>query len=816
MQKHSLSVKICSVVLSLLLIAGVCPVSAVIASAATPQKISSITIMDVETPRPGVSPGYTATYDIHCTPTTRFDDSTQMINGMSWRYNKVSSPTVMKKTDKFEKNVQYTVSLAIKVKDGYEFDAKDNYNSGVTAYVNGKKANVSVISGYSARDVLVVTYTFAPCDYFIIKTVSLTGIKVPRMGEEVSFNAATAGTGYMVSSVSWHDDTADKTLRAGDVFQAQHNYTLEIYVRALEGRRLQTDGDDLPAFAARINGVSAELITAETNGGMAAGFRITYSTDSVISKISVSDIEIPKAGNRADYTCKIDGIGYELDTYGIDWIKNGGWGSELPVAEEFTAGQSYELRVWLKAEEGFSFSTNNLGEVNCEVKINGQPAEVYLNATDRDCQITYIYTVPADITAVDITGLTEPFAGGTADMTAETSLGGYEIADIEWTDTTDGYGNYIYNVTSFSEGREYTANIVLKTVENNSFRLDPDYDIPDITAKINGKYAGVYSDGGRDEATIYFRFRTPVEVVAVTGIDTPVAGKAPDTEAVSTKAGYKINKIEWFDNSVTPAVKLSATDKFVAGHRYTVQITLYAINDFIFFVDGGYQEITGTINGNNAVEYGSHEYGTAVIGYEFSIPAAHTHTPSGWKSDKNGHWKECTDSSCKAVTATKTAHSDKNGDEKCDTCSYAMPKPVVKELLLRKGCAYTVSETEKTVIIPVGTKISEIKANILNEKSAVLSKDKKVLKDTDTAATEMLIQVLDKSSAVLSEYRVVVMYDADCDGVIASSDARLALRASVGLETLSACAVKAADIDNSKKIGSSDARAILRKSVGLD
>lgn len=145
-----------------------------------------------------------------------------------------------------------------------------------------------------------------------------------------------------------------------------------------------------------------------------------------------------------------------------------------------------------------------------------------------------------------------------------------------------------------------------------------------------------------------------------------------------------------------------------------------------------------------------------------------------------------------------------------------MPKPVVKELLLKKGCAYTVSETEKTVIIPAGTKISEIKANILNEKFAVLSKDKKTLKDGDVAATEMLIQVFDKSSKVLSEYKVVVMYDADSDGAIASSDARLALRASVGLETLSACAAKAADIDDNKKIDSSDARAILRKSVGLD
>ena len=57
--------------------------------------------------------------------------------------------------------------------------------------------------------------------------------------------------------------------------------------------------------------------------------------------------------------------------------------------------------------------------------------------------------------------------------------------------------------------------------------------------------------------------------------------------------------------------------------------------------------------------------------------------------------------------------------------------------------------------------------------------------------------------------------DADCDGKVTAADARLALRASVDLETLSEYAAKAADTDSDGKITAADARVILRLAVGL-
>ena len=58
--------------------------------------------------------------------------------------------------------------------------------------------------------------------------------------------------------------------------------------------------------------------------------------------------------------------------------------------------------------------------------------------------------------------------------------------------------------------------------------------------------------------------------------------------------------------------------------------------------------------------------------------------------------------------------------------------------------------------------------------------------------------------------------DVDGDGSIAAADARLALRASVGLEKLTDTQFKSADVNNDNKVTASDARTILRVSVGLE
>lgn len=70
-------------------------------------------------------------------------------------------------------------------------------------------------------------------------------------------------------------------------------------------------------------------------------------------------------------------------------------------------------------------------------------------------------------------------------------------------------------------------------------------------------------------------------------------------------------------------------------------------------------------------------------------------------------------------------------------------------------------------------------------------------------------------SRIMAELRIM-LGDVDGDGKVTAADARLVLRAAVGLELLSGDALKAADINKDGKITAADARLVLRKAVGLE
>ncbi len=68
------------------------------------------------------------------------------------------------------------------------------------------------------------------------------------------------------------------------------------------------------------------------------------------------------------------------------------------------------------------------------------------------------------------------------------------------------------------------------------------------------------------------------------------------------------------------------------------------------------------------------------------------------------------------------------------------------------------------------------------------------------------------------EAQTIIPGDVNCDGEVTAEDARLALRAAVGLEDFpeNSPAFRAADLDGSGDITAEDARAILRLAVGLN
>lgn len=79
-----------------------------------------------------------------------------------------------------------------------------------------------------------------------------------------------------------------------------------------------------------------------------------------------------------------------------------------------------------------------------------------------------------------------------------------------------------------------------------------------------------------------------------------------------------------------------------------------------------------TMNGLTPVEIGivSGMFSPdTLITLYYELPTFHEHT-SDWKTDATSHWNEC---SCGDKTNV-APHADTNNDEKCDVCSYAIPK----------------------------------------------------------------------------------------------------------------------------------------------
>ena len=108
--------------------------------------------------------------------------------------------------------------------------------------------------------------------------------------------------------------------------------------------------------------------------------------------------------------------------------------------------------------------------------------------------------------------------------------------------------------------------------------------------------------------------------------------------------------------------------------------------------------------------------------------------------------------------------------------------------------------------------VSELLAS--SNASYVVDKDGNRVTETKSLATGMKI-ILESGDERLEKV-ISVLGDVNGDGDISVSDARGALRAAVGLDTLEGAYLNAARVNGANEVAVSDARSILRAAVALD
>lgn len=112
------------------------------------------------------------------------------------------------------------------------------------------------------------------------------------------------------------------------------------------------------------------------------------------------------------------------------------------------------------------------------------------------------------------------------------------------------------------------------------------------------------------------KLNPPVSSVNVRGIDKPVAGAHPDFTCDETDEYYQ-NAVYWTDVTESKTTTLKATDVFIEGHTYELEVWLRASDGYKFKTDSDdWIDITATVNGKNA----------EVIGDEVAVILTVTYT----------------------------------------------------------------------------------------------------------------------------------------------------------------------------------------------
>lgn len=471
--------KLLSFILSLVVICSIMPID--ISYAAT--TISAVAITDVDAPIAGKNPDYVAMYGTGYGANSSADDN-GTINGVTWFDSTGNSELEMKAGDVFEYGHTYIAAFYIKVSNGYEFRTSPK----ISATINGNAATAVITpTGDNASNAVVVRYEFSACENERIKEVAVNGLDAPKVDATPDDSAVVDGDNYSIQSIDWYDETDRITVKSTDVFKANHEYSVSIWLRVAENYKFATDEGSLD-ITGKLNGMEAEIPIVEVETVAELKFNFGVCNAPTITTVSVSGIDLPLDGESPDWTMIPGATGYTYKTggmypYGVEWYdETAGEGLYPEDEDKFVAGHEYTVYVWLQTEAGYTFSTTS-------GKINGQTVTISGSDT-TETVLSYTYLCTGVVSDVDIS-IVAPVAGNKPDFTKIDIRGCSSVGSvspykngIKWYNNTDEKSMISGTTSIFEEEKTYLVTIVLNTKEGFGFA-------PTVRAKVNGDVATV-------------------------------------------------------------------------------------------------------------------------------------------------------------------------------------------------------------------------------------------------------------------------------------------------------------------------------------
>lgn len=322
-------------------------------------RIDEIRFTNIDRPVVGAHPDYD------------FDaDGNYTITGFKWINPNLNENSV------FERNTIYRLQIEFEANEGYLFNTDDVYVD--TAESSEGTSNIDYKNPDKYRKTVIVFP--ATESYEVLRSLDLTDISAPVLGETVSFDF-TPSKGFTVdnSKAFWYCNEDGRFLNAGEKFEAKQ-YSAIFEISAKDGYRFDNQfvfGNLLPTVNG--NEADAQIISGRSE---ARFLRIRYDFPTLgetpvvnkkIKHVDITGVTPPLAGNVPvnEAFCSDEGVTIE----DVSWWDNA-MGYWMEPGLTFEAGKEYRLRIEISADDYYEFYQNELTGVELVGTVNGKKAEL--------------------------------------------------------------------------------------------------------------------------------------------------------------------------------------------------------------------------------------------------------------------------------------------------------------------------------------------------------------------------------------------------------------------------------------------------------
>ena len=459
-----------------------------------------------------------------------------------------------------EGNETRTVDVTLTARHNYQYyedyltDRSDPYGDARRKYHGHILVCVSPGCGKVTR---LRQHEDADHDYFCDicdsqKDIFEVGITVtaPKEGQLPNYNVASDSEAYFAMGGSsnytqyrfWFvsDNGVDnwKLIDKNTAFVAGKYYKFVVEMQTKSRYVFPTYGSEL-TFWAVVNG---DYVKPQKTYGMDPSRYCTIEyvfgicNDSEIERIEIVSVTEPVAGEKPAYTGIVRGSGYYIDTaknsyYDAYWagekwyyIKNGvGWfdlteSDWVYENETFIPDHEYQINVYLRTEDGYTFYHSKYQEMLFTASVNGYAATGNTSNSFGLYEQIIRASIPCqgkEITTVMVNGLAAPKAGETPDYTVSVAYPEWYRLDpnyagtggIIWYDSQD---NMLEPTDTFVEGEKYKVEIkVISAMVGNT---NTSRFVSPVSAYVNGRQVVENADGDAvyaNATTIYIFYTFP-------------------------------------------------------------------------------------------------------------------------------------------------------------------------------------------------------------------------------------------------------------------------------------------------------------------